>query len=93
MSTSRKGLKRVGMRRYMVEGDRGAFAIDRDSATRWYVMPPDWPRNGFFAMQFRRLRDARQYAERLAAPNDYWPDDMPKFLRRTKFKKAVQPCQ
>lgn len=89
MSTSRKGLKRVGMRRYLVEGDSRALAIDRDSATRWFVMPPDWPRNGFFAHQFRRLKDARAYAEAVIGRNDYWPDDMPKFLRRTTFQRRV----
>lgn len=63
MSASRKGLKRVGFRRYLVEGQGGTLAIDKDSARRWFVMPPDWPRNGFFAFRFRRLRDARAYAE------------------------------
>ena len=90
MSTSRKGLKRVGMRRYIVAGSDGrVLAIDKDAPSRWYVQPPDWPRNGFFAHRFKRLRDARAYAEQAIGQNDYWPDDMPKFLRRAKFERRA----
>lgn len=86
----RKGLKRVGFRRYLVEGPKGVLAVDRDTAYRWFVQPPDWPRCGhaFFAQEFRRLADARAYAEARVGI-DYWPDDMPVFLRRAKFERRA----
>lgn len=64
MSASRKGLRRIGMRRYEVP----PFIIERDRPWRWFVRPHNFPRCGrFFVQEFRRLRDAREYAETRAA--------------------------
>jgi hypothetical protein len=63
MTSSRKGLKRVGFRRYVV----GRFAIDRERPNLFFVRPISFPRvAGFFCQEFRRLRDARAYAEQEA---------------------------
>lgn len=70
MSNPRKGLKRDGFRRYLVRGPAGVMAIDKDTPRKWFVQPADWPRNGFFAYEFRRLRDAVAYAlERVGGGN------------------------
>lgn len=64
MSASRKGLRRVGMARYLVPGSP-PLIIERDRPWRWFVRPksfPDVP-GGFFAIQFKRLYQARAYAE------------------------------
>ena len=66
MSKSRKGLKRHGMRGYLVEGPGGAqMIVERDRPWRWFVKDP---RHGkqmgdFFAIKFKRLGAARAYAE------------------------------
>ncbi|HTN63078.1 MAG TPA: hypothetical protein VL147_16270, partial [Devosia sp.] len=74
-------------RRYLVTGPQGTLAIDKDAPTRWWVQPPDWPRNGFFAQRFRRLRDAVAYAQGRVEPVDTFPDpEMPVFMRRIAFK-------
>lgn len=88
MSASRKGLKREGQRSYRVVGPDKEILIMRDRPWRWFVRPASFPQtfDGFFAMQFPRLCEARAYAEReagVARPFDL-VRDMPKFLRRKK---------
>lgn len=64
MSASRKGLRRYGLSRYIVPG-KPSLIIEKDRAWRWFVRPrnfPDIP-GGFFSMEFRRLYQARAYAE------------------------------
>lgn len=63
--TSRKGLKRHGMRAYVIEGPAGRFEIERDRPWRWLVRAAHIPRP-FYSEQFRRLMDARRAAEQWA---------------------------
>lgn len=64
---SRKGLKRLGMRRYVVTGPKGVWIIERERPWRFVVRPEGWaidPRGGFFQTPpFLRLYLARHYAE------------------------------
>jgi hypothetical protein len=68
MSASRKGLKRAGLRRYVVAGARKEMLIERECPGKFFVRPVDFPDapHGFFSQTFRRLRDARAYAEEQA---------------------------
>lgn len=64
MSASRKGLRRIAMAKY-VSPKNPAVLIERDRPYRWFVRPrnfPDIP-GGFFSIEFRRLYQARAYAE------------------------------
>lgn len=59
---ARKGLKKVGMRTYQVEGPAGSFQIERDGRSRFllrapHTIPP------FHNGEYRRLIDARRDAE------------------------------
>ncbi len=66
MSASTKGLKRLGMRRYVVAGPRGVWIIERERPWRFVAHPEGWPRDpsgAFFEIRFRRLGAARQHAE------------------------------
>ena len=66
MSPSRKGLKRLGMRRYVVTGPRGTCIIERERPWRFVVRPEGWPvdpRGALFQMKFNRLGAARSHAE------------------------------
>ena len=85
MSASRKGLKRLGLRRYIVEGPR-PMVIERDRPWRWFVRPASYPNapGGFFSQTFRRLRCARAYAEAQAGIEPYPYLDIPVCLRRWK---------
>lgn len=78
-SASRKGLRRNGLwSGYVVEGPRGTMMIDRQAyPRRIFVRAASVPRisGGFFAMEFKRLGDARAYAEVEVGT-------MPYFLRR-----------
>src|SRR4051812_43767713 len=64
---SRKGLKRLGMRRYLVAGPKGVWIIERERPWRFVVRPEDWPIDhggAFFPMpNFPRLFLARHHAE------------------------------
>lgn len=78
----RKGLKRYGLRAYIVQGPERAILIERERPSVYRVRPFDMP-TAFDFGQYRRLTLARKYAEELAAI-DTWPDPrMPVFLRRT----------
>ncbi len=60
--SSRKGLRRIGMRRYAL----GRWIIERDRPWRWFVYPDGHPAGrdaSFFSMKFKRLYEARAYAE------------------------------
>lgn len=86
MTNARKGLERQGCRTYLVRGAKRVVAIDREYNRKFAVRDATFPRNSFFAQMFRRLRDARSYAEEFAGI-DTWPDPaMPKFLRRAHFE-------
>ena len=62
MSKSRKGLKKDGMRGYVVTGPAGAFFIERDRPGRFLLRAPHTPKP-FHNGDYRRLRDARRDAE------------------------------
>lgn len=80
-SASRKGLRRSGIwSGYVVEGPDGTMMIDRQlSPRRFFVRSASMPKvpGGFFAMEFKLLRDARLYAE-------YMAGEIPYFLRRSR---------
>lgn len=59
---SRKGLKRYGMRSYLVEGPHARFVIERERPWRWLIRHINVP-PGFYSEKFRRLSDARKQAE------------------------------
>jgi hypothetical protein len=65
VSTSRKGLKRLGLSRYLITGPVKNMIVERDAPYRFYVRPQNFPQapHGFFAQEFKRLKDARKYAE------------------------------
>lgn len=73
MSASRRGLKRIGMRKYLVQGDGGAFHIEREASRRFLVRPAGFHSAFYFAV-YRRLRDARLHAEQLAGVIPYFMD-------------------
>lgn len=63
---ARKGLKRYGMRAYIVEGPLGAIVIRRISG-RYYHVRHQWSDDmawGLWGMRFPRLGEAREFAER-----------------------------
>jgi hypothetical protein len=61
----RKGLKRYGMRSYIVKGPKAVIVIERERPWRFSIrhetMPP-----GFFMEKFKRLGKARAAAETYA---------------------------
>lgn len=65
---SRKGLKRHGMRSYIVEGPLATFIIQRDKPWRYFVRHSRFANvyADFFAIKFRRLGAARAFAEKEA---------------------------
>lgn len=65
---ARKGLKKIGLRRYLIEGPMRAFIIERDAPYRFFVSPQLYGTmpHGFFAQAFKRLKDAREHAEKQA---------------------------
>lgn len=68
-SNSRKGLRRFGMRRYIIAGPCRTIFIERERPWRFIVYPVEShhePRGGFFEMKFRKLRAARELAEEMA---------------------------
>ena len=68
MSRSIKGLKRYGMRSFLVEGPVTSFIIQRDRPWRWLVRNAQFANiyGDFFAVKFGRLTDARAFAEKEA---------------------------
>jgi hypothetical protein len=81
---ARKGLAKNGYASgsYLIRGPRKTMAIDRDGRT-FFVRPEAFPaRAGFFAQAFRRLCDARPYAEQEAGLAVDLDAAMPAFLRR-----------
>ena len=84
------GLKRAGLRSYLLAGASDMLVIEKDSPRCWWVRPRHYPPYGFFAMRFNSLGDARSYAEnRLGIDEIPFPDpDMPVFLRRYKPRRA-----
>jgi hypothetical protein len=79
----RKGLKRHGMRAYIVQGPERAILIERERPSVFRVRPADMP-PAFDFGQYRRLGVARQYAEELAAIDNFPDPKMPVCLRRWK---------
>lgn len=65
---TRKGLKKIGLRCYLVSGPRKNMIIERDRPWRFFAYPEGLPpyRGDFFNTKFRRLGDARRYAEEQA---------------------------
>lgn len=64
MST-RKGLKRYGMRSYIVKGPAASIVIERERPWRFAIRHENMP-PGFFMEKFRRLGRARAVAEAYA---------------------------
>lgn len=62
---SRKGLKRIGMRSYLIHGAKAAIVIDRERPWRWAIRHEDMP-PGFYMEKFNRLAKARMAAEAYA---------------------------
>jgi hypothetical protein len=91
----RAGLKRYGMRAYLVAGPSGAWIIERDRPYRFFVKRQDGPApyGDFFAFKFNRLGPARRYAEHLAGIlqhcDDYPYSEVPVYLRRWKPKQKT----
>lgn len=73
MISPRKGLRRVGMRTYEIDGPRGRFAIERVHGKRWEVRPAHFP-SCFLFGHYPRLAAARAYAERLAGQIPFFMD-------------------
>ena len=63
--TSRKGLKRFGMRGYIVRGPKAEIVIDRERPWRFAIRHLDMPA-GFYMEKFKRLGPARAAAEAYA---------------------------
>ncbi len=64
MPNGRKGLKRYGMRAYLVEGPRGAIVIRRMGARHFSLRKKQYDAApwGFFGMRFHTLGDAATFA-------------------------------
>lgn len=77
---ARRGLKKFGLRAYIVVGVR-SILIERERPSVFRVRPADMP-PAFDYGQYRRLGVARQYAEELAAIDNFPDPAMPVFLRR-----------
>lgn len=63
--SARKGLKRYGMRSYIVIGPKASIVIERERPWRFAIRHEDMP-PGFFMEKFRRLGPARECAEEYA---------------------------
>lgn len=61
----RKGLKRFGMRSYIIRGPKDAIVIERERPWRFSIRHEDMP-VGFYMERFRLLREARAAAEEWA---------------------------
>lgn len=95
MSKSRKGLKKLGLRRYIVTGPKGVWIIERERPWRFVVRPEGWavdPRGGFFQTPpFLRLYLARHYAETQAGLTPCPLPNPPTRLPNPPIPKAPTP--
>ena len=90
MLNPRKGLKRYGMRSYIVRGPRGCWEIERERRNKFYVGPAPLVRpSGFFAQKFNRLCEAREFAEQSAGIEHAFDpvEDCPRFLLRIRHRR------
>ncbi len=62
MSASRKGLKKHGMRGYIISGPRGTILIERERRGR-FLLRTGGTALPFYNGEYRLLRDARRDAE------------------------------
>lgn len=65
MSNPRKGLKRYGMRSYIVSGPSALIVIERERPWRYSIRHEDMP-SGFYMEKFKRLWQARAAAEAIS---------------------------
>jgi hypothetical protein len=63
--TARKGLRRIGLRAYVVSGPKGRVVIERERRGHFLVRPEKLPR-AFNYGDYRLLREAVAYAGQLA---------------------------
>lgn len=87
--SSRKGLKRYGMRGYIISGIKTTVVIEREAPRRFRVRQSSMP-VPFYYEEFRLLRDARKYAEELAGvKRQFCPaKDFPRCLDRRARRHA-----
>lgn len=78
---SRRGLKRHGMRSYIVAGPRSTWIIERERPWRFAIRRVDMPPQ-FYAEKFRRLALARAAVEFYAGIKPYPYPEVPLCLRR-----------
>lgn len=71
MSASRKGLRRVGMRDYAVDGKTGTIIIHKENPRKWRIRPASM-HSAFYFEEHPLLRDARRAALSLARGNREW---------------------
>lgn len=83
MNNSRKGLKRHGMRHYIVVGPSRSVLIERCGPKKYRTRLADMP-PAFFYQEYRRLGKARDDAEVLASLDNFPDPAMPVCLRRFK---------
>lgn len=85
MSASRKGLKRLGLRNYIIFGIVRTVVIEKECRRRFRVKPASLP-VPFYFEEFSLLRDARKYAEELAGvKRQFCPArDLPRCLDRRR---------
>ena len=62
MSASRKGLKKHGLRGYVITGPRGKVYIERERRGR-FLLRTGGTAHPFYNGEYRLLRDARRDAE------------------------------
>lgn len=86
MSASRKGLKRAGMRSYLLAAAGCGYIIRRQGSRKWSVRKSDQPDLGyvFFGVLFHTLREARAWAWDQIFPGK--PKRRIRRQRRRKFK-------
>jgi len=65
VSKSRKGLKKWGLRAYIIHGISATVLIEREAKRKFRVKHASMP-VPFYFEEFPLLRDARKYAEELA---------------------------
>lgn len=64
----RRGLKKLGLRCYIVRGLKASIIIERERPWRFSIRHADMP-PGFYMQKFRRLGKARAVAEAYAGVN------------------------
>lgn len=70
---ARRGLRRYGMRSYLVQGSKASIVIDKERPWRWAIRHEDMP-VGFYMEKFKRLAAARMAAEGYAGLMPYFLD-------------------